>query len=186
MVPRQDRLTLSQNACNTAKMRKELEEKLKEAHPNILKDMWGDPKKTCMAWGIECADGWYDLLESMLTKIDLASEAFASIGKLVKVEASQVKEKFGTLSFYYDISSSSEIASSIINDIVFRAERASASVCEVTGKHGELCLKGGWYKTLCREKAQEMGYSPVKPEVAQYWASIDEDSVNTAGDPLPK
>jgi hypothetical protein len=161
-------------------MNKDLEKKLKENHPEVLAHMWGNPKETCMAWGIECDNGWYDILEKLLVKIDFATKAFTEAGYEVKVTAAQIKEKFGTLSFYYDISSTSKIASEIIGDIVFKAERSSSSICEVTGKHGELCLSGGWYKTLSREKAQEMSYTPAKPEIAKYWESLRAENLKSS------
>ena len=50
-------------------MDKELEKKLLEKYPLILRDMYGDPKVTCMAWGITCGNGWYMLLENLLGTI---------------------------------------------------------------------------------------------------------------------
>ena len=44
-------------------MNKELELKLVEKYPKILKEYGGDPKQTCMAFGIETSgDGWYNFL----------------------------------------------------------------------------------------------------------------------------
>lgn len=150
-------------------MEKELEKSLKGKHPEILKEMWGDPKKTCMAWGIECGDGWYKLLDETMSKLDFARKAFTVAGAETRITASQIKEKLGTLSFYFEVESSSDLAKNIVRDIVARAERDSSSVCEVTGQYGVQCSSGGWIKTLCREKAQELSYEPTKPSLAKYW-----------------
>ena len=77
-------------------MNKELELKLVEKYPRILFDYGGDMQKTCMHWGMECGDGWYDLLNELLEKLDYISKHSG-----VQVVADQIKEKFGTLRFYY-------------------------------------------------------------------------------------
>lgn len=162
-------------------MKKSLEEDLKKNHPEILKEIWGDPKKTCMAWGMECDDGWYSLLDSAMSKLDFAVKSFTTAGSPTTVVASQVKEKFGTLSFYCEVDSVSDIAKSIIRDIVRMSEIASSSTCEITGTHGSLCVSGGWLKTLCREKAKELGFRPTKPEVEEYWAKIESEQLQEEG-----
>lgn len=159
-------------------MEKSLEESLKKNHPAILKEMWGDPKKTCMAWGMECDDGWYNLLDSTMSKLDFAVKSFNVAGSPTTFVASQVKEKFGTLSFYYEADSASDLAKSIIRDIVRMSEIESSSTCEVTGVHGSLCVSGGWLKTLCREKAKELGFRPTKPEVEEYWGKIESEQLS--------
>lgn len=157
-------------------MEKALEKKLKEKYPEILSEMWGDPKKTCMAWGIECDDGWFSILDEMLSQLDFAAKKFTTAGEKTAVRAAQIKEKFGTLSFYYDLESSSEQIRGIVRSIVSAGERASASVCEVTGKPGTMCVRGGWMKTLSREIAGEMGYEPTKPEMKKYWEEMQSSS----------
>ena len=51
-------------------MNEELEVKLVKRHPDLFTDYYGDPMKTCMAWGMEHGDGWYSLIESLCEFID--------------------------------------------------------------------------------------------------------------------
>ena len=43
-------------------MNEKLQSDLVKAYPNIFKNIGGDKTVTCMHWGIECNDGWYDLI----------------------------------------------------------------------------------------------------------------------------
>jgi len=60
------------------------------------------------------------------------------------VEATQVKEKFGTLRFYLDTPLGDEI-----DALVDKAEAASGVTCEACGCPGSLRCRKGWYSTLC-------------------------------------
>lgn len=95
-----------------------------------------DETKSCMAWGIECGNGWYDILDEMMAKI-------ASLN-LPDFRFSQIKEKFGTLRVYTDYFDEKA------ERIIVEAERKSAMTCEVCGKSGSP-RGGGWIKTLCDE-----------------------------------
>jgi len=65
--------------------------------------------------------------------------------------AVQVKEKFGTLRFYYDG------GDRYIDGLVNMAESMSAVTCEVCGNPGKI-RTGGWVRTLCDTHAVERGY----------------------------
>lgn len=67
----------------------------------ILYKMHNAPcTETCMCWGLECGDGW-------LNEIDILSENLEALNLMlyptfnVRIQADQVKEKYGTLCFYY-------------------------------------------------------------------------------------
>lgn len=159
-------------------MNKELELKLVEKYPAILKDYGGDMQKTCMHWGMECGDGWYDLLDNLLGKLD-----FMSKNSGVQVVADQIKEKFGELRFYYHTIVNTDLnvsdyAGKIIEDIVSLAESRSKYVCENTGKDGVLCVRTGWLKTVCKEEADKEGFVPVDPRTAKYWDDLDNKSLD--------
>jgi hypothetical protein len=68
-----------------------------------------------------------------------------------QVIATQVKEKFGTLRFYYW--GGDEYCSGVES----MAESMSAVTCEVCGSPGML-RQGGWIRALCDEHAKEAGY----------------------------
>jgi hypothetical protein len=158
-------------------MTKELELKLVEKYPQILRDYGGDKTKTCMHWGMECDDGWYNLLDELLEKLKFISEHSG-----VQVVADQIKEKFGTLRFYYttiiktDLNVSNCIED-IINDLIFCAEHKSKYTCEKTGKEGVLCSRLGWLKVLSKDEADKEGYSPTDPQTAKYWDDVDNKSL---------
>jgi hypothetical protein len=154
-------------------MNKELELKLVEKYPKILFDYGGDMKKTCMHWGMECCDGWYDLLDELLAKLDYISKHSG-----VQVVADQIKEKFGTLRFYYSTIIKTDfnvepVVDKIISDVVNAAERQSAYVCEKSGKRGVTCSSVGWLRTLCKEEADKDGYIPINPRDAKYWDELN-------------
>ncbi len=60
----------------------------------------------------------------------------------------QVKEKFGALRFYCDVS---ESARGRIVPFIREAERASETICDRCGKPGEMRDNEGWFATLCDE-----------------------------------
>lgn len=68
--------------------------------------------------------------------------------KVEQVVVEQVKEKFGTLRFYY---SGGDEA---IDGMVRMAESMSSVMCEECGKPGEQTT-GGWIRTLCEEHRRE-------------------------------
>jgi hypothetical protein len=65
-----------------------------------------------------------------------------------QVVAKQVKEKFGTLRFYY------EGGNDYIDGMIAMAEAMSAHICETCGKPGTLRGRG-WLYTACDEHARE-------------------------------
>ena len=84
-------------------------------------------------------DGWRPLVEKLVDDI---------IAVDPEVEVSQVKEKFGTLRFYY------EGGDEYINGLVSMAESMSEVTCEVCGNPGKR-RAGGWIKTLCDRHHEE-------------------------------
>jgi len=154
-------------------MKSELEQQLVKKYPKILKDYKGDMMETCMAWGMEHDDGWFKLLDECLSKLQYFCDLCSKQGEEVQVVANQIKEKYGTLSFYTSVYGGDNIQHDIIDDIIDTAERKSAYTCEVTGEHGEACKKGGWYRTLSYEQARKDGYAACKESVEAYWKEKD-------------
>ena len=73
-------------------MNKQLELKLKSSFPILLKNMYGKTNETCMAWGIQCDDGWYDLIFNLCKEL----QHWCDVNN-VQLIAEQIKEKFGGL-----------------------------------------------------------------------------------------
>jgi len=157
-------------------MTEELQLELVRKYPKILKNFRGDPRLTCMAWGLECGDGWYNLLDKAMEKIQYLCDLFSANDTEVQLTANQIKEKFGTLRFYASMVGANSTESSIIDDIISEAERRSEYVCEETGKEGSLCKKGGWMKTLTYQKARELGYTAYNEELEKYWKTKDSEN----------
>ena len=59
-------------------------------------------RETCMCWGIDCPIGWYHILEQLCTALEFHNLEFTKNHRIAIV-ADQVKEKFGTLRFYFTI-----------------------------------------------------------------------------------
>ena len=116
-------------------MNKEHTEYLYKTYPNLYQRHSLSMQETCMCWGFECGDGWFDLIKEL-------SENLEPLG----VVAEQVKEKFGTLRFYVG-GVPTEIADQVW-DAIEEAEQKSETTCELCGAPGE--LRGtGWVSTLC-------------------------------------
>jgi hypothetical protein len=154
-------------------MNKELELKLVKKYPKILRDYGGDIMQTCMAWGMECDDGWHDLLDKCLHKLQYFCDLSSKEGENVQVIATQLKEKYGTLSFYFTGEGGKREDWDIIDDIITEAETRSSHICEVTGKDGTLCKRGGWYRTLSYEQARKDGYVACNESTEAYWKEKD-------------
>lgn len=155
-------------------MKEELQLELVKKYPKILKHFRGDPMSTCMAWGFECDDGWYELLDKCMEKLQYFCDLCSKDEREVQVVADQIKEKFGGLRFYVSVYGANDIEDKIVDDIIREAERKATNTCEVTGENGDLCKRGGWLKTLCRTEARKLGYVACCEETEKYWKSKGE------------
>ena len=174
-------------------MKQELDKLLCEKYPKMMVNRNRDMKETCMCWGFECGDGWYNILNQLMCQIqhhidwkekqrnwameynamatqakagnfdlfDESMKAHSPESKEIRlmeiiagdfrevpdamhqVTLDQVKEKFGTLRFYYTG------GDDYISGLVSMAESMSAVTCESCGHPGEQ-TRGGWIKTNCK------------------------------------
>ena len=176
-------------------MKKELDEYLCKVYPKMMVNRNLHMNETCMCWGFECGDGWFQILNQLMGNIqhhidwkekqrkwaieynemaaqckagnfDLFEEANKSLTNqdyknerlaeivagdfreipesIHQVTLDQVKEKFGTLRFYYSG------GDDYISGLVSMAESMSGVTCETCGKPGT-STGGGWIKTACVE-----------------------------------
>jgi exoribonuclease II len=88
-------------------MKDELEQKLVKKYPEIFSDYGGDPMQTCMTWGFECGDGWYNIIDELCSNIEKIREKYKK--RNIEVIAVQVKEKFAGLRFYFHYTENSNI-----------------------------------------------------------------------------
>ena len=186
-------------------MKQTLDKLLCEKYPKMLVNRDKSMMETCMCWGFECGEGWFNILDQLMGNIqhhidwkekqhnwavkynemaqagksgnirlfaDLVAEEYAdkpTIGadyirerceEMIKnplrdvpelvpqVTLDQVKEKFGTLRFYYTG------GDEYIAGLVSMAESMSAVTCETCGNPGEQ-TRGGWIKTICKPCTKE-------------------------------
>lgn len=94
-----------------------------------------------MYWGIECGDGWYDLLDRLCAKLDAIAK---EDGLEDDLRAVQVKEKFGGLRFYTNGGNDK------IDAVIAEAQNESEHTCEICGKPGEQ-NRTGWISIRCSE-----------------------------------
>ena len=157
-------------------MKKELDEALCAKYPLIFRDRHENMQVTCMCWGFEHGDGWYNIIDvlcGLLTyeyrnaeynyesiKDKLGKGRWKGSTKLVtqedidlaraKIEeeamkvpvATQVKEKFGGLNFYTNVTSDKHYS------YISFAENMSYRTCEECGAPGKI-YTDGWHRTLC-------------------------------------
>jgi hypothetical protein len=127
-------------------MQKNLDDALCSKYPLIFRDRHGDPRKTAMVWGFACDDGWYTILDTLCAQLmAIYDEAKKLNAYSPPPIATQVKEKFGVLCFYYDA-----------GDDMYRywpvvrfAEALSAVTCEKCGKTPAKRRGNGWIHTSC-------------------------------------
>lgn len=120
-------------------MKKELQDKLFADYPLIFAQKDLPMTQTCMCWGIDTGDGWYDLIDTLCATI----QHHIDYGEDVpQVEAVQVKEKFGGLRFYINGGDDE------IQGMIDMAEEMSYRICETCGVPGRPNDEG-WITTLC-------------------------------------
>jgi hypothetical protein len=146
-------------------MKKELQDQLFGKYPEIFKQKDLPMSQTCMCWGIDTGNGWYDLLDVLCGQIEHHQKTLDSryefqlkqhnelpIGEKLlapqpidaTIEATQVKEKFGGLRFYYNG------GDDYIRGLVDMAEDMSYRICDVCGGSGKNGTgKTNWYSTRC-------------------------------------
>ena len=83
-------------------MKKELQEKLYNQFPKLFAQKDLDMKQTCMCWGIETPDEWFDVIlkacELIQSRID-SNQGLSD--NYPQIQFTQVKEKWGGLCMYY-------------------------------------------------------------------------------------
>jgi len=126
-------------------MKQEFDEMLCAKYPKLMANRHKTMQETCMYWGFECGDGWFNILNQLMGNIQHHIDSKNKKEEVVpQVVLDQVKEKFGTLRFYYTG------GDDYIRGMVSMAEAMSGVTCEVCGKPGETNY-GGWIKTRCEE-----------------------------------
>lgn len=160
-------------------MNQDLEEALVKNYPSIFKDIYGDPKETCMSFGIETGTGWYNLIESACFNIqetvDLVNHIHPNLN--FRVVAAQIKQKWGTLRFYIEFHYNPDVVKSIegvffvegasiewafdrIHETIRFAEKKSEYICDTCGDWMKYDKGEGWHypkcEACCEERMREL------------------------------
>ena len=192
-------------------MKQELDALLCEKYPKMMVNRNKHMTETCMCWGFECGDGWFQILNQLMGNIqhhidwkerqrevaikfnrmseqlkagdstlfdeeynDLIGSDFKEKRRqelidrypisipepIPQVTLDQVKEKFGTLRFYYTG------GDDYIRGMVTMAEAMSGVICESCGNPGKQ-TSGGWIKTICQPCETEREEERAK-QMAEY------------------
>jgi len=194
-------------------MKQELDKLLCERYPKMMVNRNKDMQETCMCWGFECGDGWFNILDQLMGSIqhhidwkekqrkwaidynamaaqckagnfelfeetmkalpndeykekrlaEIVAGDFREVPESIpQVTLDQVKEKFGTLRFYYSG------GDDYIEGMVRLAEGMTEVTCESCGNVGER-RGGGWVHTYCTpcEEAREQARKQADNEWEQ-------------------
>jgi hypothetical protein len=131
-----------------------LQATLQENYPSLfsLKDNKNEPLG---AYGIECDDGWYEIISSLCFMIDQQERNIKGNNKYrisknqepIAYESfrfTQIKEKFGGLRIYY------YGGNEYVRGLIGMAESWSYQTCEKCGDKGKIDKKG-WIRVLCNK-----------------------------------
>jgi hypothetical protein len=132
-------------------MKQELDKLLCEKYPKMMVNRNKNMQETCMCWGFECGDGWFNILDQLMGNIQHHIDWKNRKEEVVpQVTLDQVKEKFGTLRFYYTG------GDDYISGLVSMAESMSGITCEGCGSQAKTNWPkaenggiGGWVRTIC-------------------------------------
>lgn len=137
-------------------MKKELELILVRKYPNLCQDYEKSEMETCFHYGFECQDGWFNLIDNTLDRID----------KIIKendlsVKIAQIKSKFGRLVIYIDIESGprgAKVQQAIhkINSIIDIAYDQSSKISEISGNPASQKVINGWVYTITDEEYEKI------------------------------
>jgi len=131
-------------------MQNDLQNELYEKYPKLFENRHKPVTESCMAFGVECGDGWYVILSNLCQEIaqheknisDQQKHFPEETGDYWPVRFDQIKEKFGGLRVYYTG------GDEFVRGLVSMADAISYSVCEACGEKGKP-NENGWISTLC-------------------------------------
>ena len=138
-------------------MKEELQQQLYAEYPALFVNKNKEPIESAMAFGIECGDGWYDLIKGMCYLIRQREKNIANNLQYCEennlptpelelsyanVAFDQVKEKWGGLRIYYSG------GDAFVSGVISMTEQMSYKICEYCGNKGQP-NKEGWIVTLC-------------------------------------
>ncbi len=126
-------------------------EKLYQAFPRLYRGQNKSLQESSMRWGFQCDNGWFDLIWNLSQAIEeLARQEGLEPQSDDWPEATQVKEKLGTLRFHLKNHNDS------IHALIDQAREDSEKICEVCGAPSQQVDNAWhWVKSLCSKHAEE-------------------------------
>lgn len=142
-------------------MNEDLEKQLYELGPILYQEKDLPMQQTCMCWGFECPDSWFDLLKELT--IELESSINNKYKGKYECVAQQVKEKYGSLRFYGEIKilienptkDDLDLSNKLyeqFQELVNKAEYKSEKICCECGKPATK-TSSGWIAHFCDDCA---------------------------------
>lgn len=169
-----------------------LDAKLCAKYPKIFRDRHGSMQTTCMCWGLAVGDGWYNILDNachlIQSHINHQRSQRARIlrkqrkgetlheweiieldkGVTTQLVATQIKEKFGTLRFYY------QGGDDYCDGVISMAESMTSTTCEQCGNVGKM-NGGGWLSVMCTPCREKTGSTYMGDEDGDEDDDVEED-----------
>lgn len=148
-------------------MDNELEQKIYSIDEVFFREKDYDQMNTCMCWGIECDDGWYEPIRKFVEKVAILNSLLKPINMCIVCE--QMKSKWADFRCYWGIRSLNnsnptgelnekedqlcQTVDSMMCDIVDSCELECSKTCEICGKHDpwgkEVTVCGSWLTVKC-------------------------------------
>jgi len=150
-------------------MNVKLEKKLFKKYPKLFRQKDLPMSQTAMCWGLQCSDGWYDLIDKVCEYL----QNMINWNNWPQVEFTTVKEKLAGLRLYWTmkLKTEEEFKKSkklkkkfktfneyikwanekfeFVDGVISLAEWLSYSICEFCGERGKRRRIAGWEHTFC-------------------------------------
>lgn len=126
-------------------MERELQRILFESHPEWF-ELGPQPLKAQEFKGFECGDGWYLIIQKLLTEIEKV------VGTDPLFAINEVRERGGGLRVYTAGVDGKD--AKVVWELIDMAEEESLEVCEICGGEGKMV--GGFHPRVRCEKCKEM------------------------------
>ena len=94
---------------------------------------------------LEIEDGWYDLIHELCEEIEKRL-----YNKKHDFNVEQVKQKYGSLSFYTNIYEDNNLYNNLI-ELIDCYEEKSKTVCEFCGKEDKIIWMNHWANAICEK-----------------------------------
>ena len=166
-------------------MKQELDKLLCEKYPKMMVNRNKDMKETCMCWGFECGDGWYNIIDILCGK--LGSEYYSAKSRYDFIKDRAGEKMYGNASGDIITQGEIDLRKQIMDEEALKvpvavqvkekfgglrfyvqgatekhwnyisfAESMSYRICESCGAEGKT-YTDGWHTTLCDIHAEMNG-----------------------------